>query len=142
MPRGINFKKIGEALAAGSTKGDALIAGGYSNTTAKRGVKGLSEERQALIDVEYTKALKKNARHLIAASQEHDTEALRHLARGRLIENTIAGKDDGIQSAKTIANLDETGMIKPQIQQGVIIIQAAKLPSFEDCPRLPEGPAN
>jgi hypothetical protein len=46
------------------------------------------------------------------------------LVRGRLLSNTITGKDGGAMSAKILGSDTELNMWTPEFQQGLIILQA------------------
>lgn len=42
--------------------------------------------------------------------------------RGRLLSNTITGKDGGAMSAKILGSETELNMFTPEFQQGVIVL--------------------
>jgi hypothetical protein len=44
--------------------------------------------------------------------------------RGRLLSNTISGKDGGAMSAKILGSDTELNMWQPEMNQGLIILQA------------------
>jgi len=55
-----------------------------------------------------------------------DKETRKYLVRGRLLENTIAGKDGGAMSAKILGSDRELAMWEPELNQGVIVLQAPR----------------
>jgi len=65
------------------------------------------------------KALAALGRQLTAQNQED-------LVRGRLAQNVISGKDGGSHSAKILGSDRRVNMWTPDVQQGLIILQAPK----------------
>src|SRR6185437_2979212 len=114
-------------------------------SSAQRGWASMSKQNKEKVLGERNRFLSRTLKHNMELSDEYDSKALVKIARGALLQNAAERTDKGIQTIKTIASLDETGMIKPQMQTGVIIIQAVNIPAFDSVPnadgtpRLPEG---
>lgn len=109
--------KLAQLLANDTPVGAALIAAGWSETQAMKGW-------GAVPDAVYQK-LPKEAKRLMALGKIHK-DARRDLVRGRLVSNTISGRDGGAQSAKILGSDTELNMWQPELNQGVIILQAPR----------------
>jgi hypothetical protein len=107
--------KLAQLLANDTPVGEALVSAGWSPTQAAKGWEAVPDT--VLI------RLPKKAQKLIAMGKA-DKETRRNLVRGRLVSNTITGKDGGAMSAKILGSDKELGMWEPEINQGLVILQA------------------
>jgi hypothetical protein len=128
-----------EYVANGGKLYSALVAGGYSQSTAKRGKKALSVKTK----IEFEKATKAKLgarnKELIKVSEKVNNKDLRHMVRGGLISNIAEGEDRAIQSLKAAGNLAELQMFAPENIAGVIVINMPQLPSLDSVPRMPNS---
>jgi hypothetical protein len=108
-------KKLASLLAQEVPVGEALREAGWSDRQSMKGW-------DAVPDAVLAK-LPKKARKLIALGKT-DKETRKHLVRGRLVANTIQGKDGGAMSAKILGSDTELNLWQPDFQQGLIILQA------------------
>jgi hypothetical protein len=67
--------------------------------------------------------LGRNSKKLIALG-EVDPKKQEEIVRGRLMDNTIRGKDGGSMSAKILGSDKRVNMWQPEVQQNVLILQA------------------
>ena len=108
-------RKLGSLLANDVPVGQALREAGWSERQSAKGW-------EAVPDCVLVK-LPKKAHKLIALGKT-DKETRRNLVRGRLLENTISGKDGGAMSAKILGSDSELNLWTPEYQQGVIVLNA------------------
>lgn len=106
-------KKLASLLAQEVPVGEALRQAGWSD---RQSTKGWASVPDAVLA-----QLPKKARKLIALGKT-DKETRKHLVRGRLVANTIAGKDGGAMSAKVLGSDSELNMWQPETMQGWIIL--------------------
>lgn len=71
----------------------------------------------------------------LTAQQQENT------VRGALFANVAAGKDQAVNSLKMLGQDRRVDMWKPESAQGVIVIQAASIPSFDGVPSVAIVPA-
>ena len=64
----------------------------------------------------------RNAKKLIKLG-EVDPKVQEKIVRGRLMENTIRGKDAGSMSAKILGSDKRVNMFTPEVQQNVLVLQ-------------------
>lgn len=107
--------KLARLLTQDVPVGEALVAAGWSPTQALKGW-------DAVPDAVFTK-LPAKAKKLIALGKA-DRETRRNLVLGRLVSNTISGRDAGSMSAKILGSRTELNMWQPELNQGLIILQA------------------
>jgi hypothetical protein len=107
-------KKLGALLGEGVPVTKALLQAGWSEAQA---AKGWAKVPNAVIST-----LPKTAQRLAALGRT-DKETRKDLIRGRLLDNTLKGKDGGAQSAKYLGADTELNMWQPDVQQGLIVIQ-------------------
>jgi hypothetical protein len=107
--------KLAQLLANDTPVGAALIAAGWSPTQALKGW-------DAVPDAVFTK-LPKKAQRLVALGKT-DKDTRRNLVRGRLVSNTISGKDGGAMSAKILGSDKELAMWEPESQTGIVVLSA------------------
>lgn len=97
------------------TYGEALLEAGYSELQGKKG-------RAAVPDCVW-RNLGRNSKKLIALG-EVDPKMQEKIVRGRLMDNTIRGKDGGAMSAKILGSDKRVAMWTPEQQNNVLILQA------------------
>jgi len=107
-------KKLATLLAQNVPVGEALREAGWSE---RQSMKGWDAVPDAVVA-----ALPKKAKRLMALGKM-DKENRKHLVRGRLVQNTISGKDGGSMSAKILGSDTELNLWTPEFQQGLIILQ-------------------
>ena len=108
-------KKLAQLLSNDTPVGEALRTAGWSPTQAAKGW-------EAVPDLVLAK-LPAKAKKLVALGKT-DKETRRNLVRGRLLSNTITGKDGGAMSAKILGSETELNMWQPEMNQGLIILHA------------------
>jgi hypothetical protein len=59
--------------------------------------------------------------------EELTPERQQNAIRGRLYENVILGVDKGVQSAKVLGADKRVSMWQPDVQTGLVVLQAPKL---------------
>jgi len=106
-------KKLAQLLANDMPVGEALVSAGWSPTQA---LKGWASVPDAVFVT-----LPKKARRLVAMGKA-DKDTRRNLVRGRLVSNTISGKDGGAMSAKILGSDTELNMWQPEMNQGLVIL--------------------
>jgi hypothetical protein len=106
-------KKLAQLLANDTPVGEALVSAGWSPTQALKGW-------DAVPDAVFV-TLPKKAKKLVALGKA-DKDTRRNLVRGRLISNTISGKDGGAMSAKILGSDTELNMWQPEMNQGLVIL--------------------
>lgn len=135
MPRKkIDYIKIGREYAKHGNLKEAMVTGGFSSTSASRGLDSMSEKGKEIFAEASTKQVEKSNAVAIRLSEKMGTEKLRHAARGHLIQNMGERTDKGIQTLKTIAQLAETSMLNPENVTGVMVIHMP--PAFSPGGRL------
>lgn len=107
--------RLTSLLANDVPVGEALREAGWSHRQSMKGW-------QAVPDLVIAK-LPKKAQKLIALGKT-DKEARKNLVRGRLISNTITGKDGGAMSAKILGSESELNMWQPDTQVGLMVLNA------------------
>lgn len=107
-------KKLASLLAQDVPVGEALRQAGWSERQSMKGWDAVPDK--VLV------RLPKKAQRLVALGKT-DKETRKHLVRGRLITNTIQGKDGGAMSAKILGSDTELNLWTPEFQQGLIILQ-------------------
>jgi hypothetical protein len=107
--------KLASLLAQEVPVGEALRDAGWSPKQAAKGW-------ESVPDLVIAK-LPKKAQKLITLGKT-DKEARKNLVRGRLVSNTISGKDGGAMSAKILGSESELNMWTPDFQTGIIVLNA------------------
>src|SRR6185312_9433083 len=111
-----------EYIANGGKLYGAMVAGGYTQATAKRGKKSLSAKTKVEFEKLLAKKLDAQLKGFVDISEKIDNKKLRHAVRGGLISNIANGEDRAIQSLKAAGNLSELNMFAPELNTGVIIL--------------------
>lgn len=106
--------QLARLLAQDTPVGEALRAAGWSERQSAKGW-------EAVPDAVLVK-LPAKAKRLIALGKS-DKDTRRNLVRGRLVSNTITGKDGGAQSAKILGSDKELSMWEAESQTGVVVLQ-------------------
>lgn len=104
-----------ERMNPGDSLKKVLMDAGYSEQTANRGWEAVPNRALKLLS-------RKGLR--LKALGEIDAETQEKLVRGRLVYNTIKGKDAGVLSAKALGQDKRISMFAPDVQAGVIVIAA------------------
>ena len=107
--------KLAQLLSNDVPVSKALVAAGWSPTQAAKGW-------EAVPDAVLVK-LPKKAQKLIALGKA-DKDTRMNLVRGRLVSNTISGKDGGAMSAKILGSDKELSMWEAESQTGVVVLTA------------------
>lgn len=97
----------------GTTLKKALLDAGYSESTSCRGLESIPNRVVKLM-------AKKGIR--LRELGNIDAQTQEQLVRGRLVYNTIKGKDAGVLSAKALGSDRRVNMFIPDIQTGVVVI--------------------
>lgn len=108
-------KKAAENLAKGMSITEAMRDAGYSPGMSNNGMQKVPLTVQAL-------GVKGSS--VWQAGKGMGIDDLKHLAIGRLVLNTIEGKDGGVMSAKTLGSHRELNLWTPESQVGVIVVNA------------------
>ena len=108
------YKKLGSLLAMDTPVGEALREAGWSHRQSMKGWDAVPNKVFA--------QLPRKAQRLVALGRDTGKEVRKHIVRGRLIENALAGKDGGAMSAKILGSDSELNMWQPDIQAGLVIL--------------------
>jgi hypothetical protein len=123
-------RKAAEGLARGLKPAQALRAAGFSETTVKRGPKGINHMIRA--------ELKTLGRKYIELGRDLSPQDQEDLVRGRLAHNAIIGTDKGAVSAKQLGADKRIAMWQPDSQVGVVVLQAPQMRQINhEVPILP-----
>ncbi|HSZ00308.1 MAG TPA: hypothetical protein VK788_12475 [Terriglobales bacterium] len=109
------YPDMAKKLAKGIRPRDVLIEAGYSETQARKGWSAVPDGVKLLLPA-------KGKRLMNLGSVDPQTR--RKLVRGRLVDNVIKGKDGGSMSAKILGSDSELNMWMPEMNQGLIILNA------------------
>lgn len=105
---------ISEQVSKGKLKiGEALISAGYSRAQAAKGWDSVPDAVKRMLPQKAMKLIKLG---------NVDPKTQEKIVRGRLVENTLKGKDGGSMSAKILGSDKRLNMWQPEIQQGVVIL--------------------
>lgn len=115
----------------GSVKTSALAAG-YSENVASMGLKSMPKSVRT-----YVLTRRKKLSKLAQLARQIDANEQENIVRGSLLANVAAGKDQAVNSLKLLGQDKRVAMFTPDSQTGVIVIQAAPIPSIESVPRIP-----
>lgn len=119
----------------GSVKTSALAAGYSPNVAAM----GLTNMPQAIRT--YVQTRRKKLSKIAQLACGVDPKTQEDIVRGALLANVAAGKDQAVNSLKMLGQDRRVDMWKPESAQGVIVIQAASIPSFDGVPSVAIVPA-
>lgn len=120
-------KKFAEAFKETGDLNSSMIAAGYSEKSARQGKARLSNAcLAALMDEGIT---------LGKTIKPEDRAAW---VRGKLLQNTIDGKDVAVKSLELLGKDKEVQMFTPDSQVGVIILQAPEMGQLKEPPPMPE----
>jgi hypothetical protein len=121
------FKR--EYRKSGSVRSSALAAG-YSKNVANSGLAHLPKNIKT-----YVLTRQKKLSKLAQLARNVTPEDQEMTVRGALLANVAQGKDQAVNSLKLLGQDKRVSMFTPDSVNGVIVIQAAPIPSF---PTLPE----
>lgn len=99
----------------------AMMNAGYTEYTANNGMASIPKRVLQLIARKGVKFVELGK--MDAATQEQ-------LVRGRLVYNTIQGKDSGVMSAKALGSDRRVNMFTPETQVGVVLVQTSESKSI------------
>jgi len=119
------FKK---SLASGEKLYSAMISAGFPKSVAKQGVRRLPKP--------FLKALVAEKRRHIELAKTFSPEELNNYVMGGLISNTMQGEDIAVRSYELIGKHKSVDAWRADSATGVIVIQAAPIPSFDNIPQL------
>ncbi len=109
-----------------------MLVAGYSQNSANMGLKTLPKNLQT-----YVLTRRKKLAKLAQIAHEFDAKEQENVVRGALLANVAAGKDQACKSLELLGKDKRVSMFQADSQTGIIVIQAASLPSFEGVPKLP-----
>jgi hypothetical protein len=107
--------KAAHNLTMGMSIRNALMSAGYSQKTANKGMAGIPKK--------VLKLMGRGARNMLALGKI-SAEDQEQLVRGRLVYNTIAGSDKGVNSAYRLGQDKRVNMFQPENQTGIVILNA------------------
>jgi hypothetical protein len=110
--------KTAELLRAGESIRSAMTKAGYSINSSSSGIASIPKGVMHLLG-------KKESRNLLELGKI-DAGQQEELVRGRLVWNTIQGKDAGAMSAKLLGSDRRINMFVPDMQTGVIVVTQPK----------------
>src|SRR5690348_580402 len=114
----------------GSVRSSALAAG-YSQNVANMGLQSLPKAVRT-----YVLTRQKKLSKLAQLARNVTPEDQEMTVRGALLANVAAGKDQAVNSLKLLGQDKRVAMFTPDSATGVIVIQAAPIPSFDNVPGL------
>jgi hypothetical protein len=124
------IKKFASAVSKGRTLQAAMLEAGYAPTTARRGKAALSKPMW--------EALASESNKLELLGRKISPERQANLVRGRLVLNTLRGRDNGSQSAKLLGADRRISMWQPESQVGLVVLQAPQVRKImHEVPILP-----
>lgn len=106
-------QKLAQLIKEGTPVCKALLEAGWPASQARKGKSAIPKAVLRMLTPKVKKLL--DLGNIDANVQEK-------LARGRLVHNTIEGKDSGSMSAKLLGSDKRVNMFIPDIQQGLIIL--------------------
>ena len=106
------------------------MSAGYSEATSNRGWESVPNN--------VVKLLARKGIRLIELGKI-DAQRQEELVRGRLVYNTIKGKDSGVLSAKALGSDRRVNMFQPDVQAGIVVINTPT-PALENKAKLLEDP--
>ena len=102
------IKRFASAVSKGHSLQRAMLDAGYAPSTARRGKAGLSKPMW--------EALARESNKLELLGRKISPERQENLVRGRLVLNTLRGRDNGSQSAKLLGADRRISMWQPESQ--------------------------
>ena len=110
--------KLKTELADGKPLKTAMLNAGYSAHTARQGVAGIPKVVLA--------AMGKDGMKYAELGKALDPKTQEHLVRGMLAFNVMRREDKGVLSAKALGSDRSVNMWTPDIQTGVVILEAPR----------------
>lgn len=112
----------------GSVKTSALAAG-YSDKVASMGITNMPKAIRS-----YVLTRRKKLSKLALLGSQITPEEHENIARGAYFANIAAGKDQATQSIRLAMQDKRVSMLTQESATGVIVINAAPIPSFDSIP--------
>lgn len=110
-----NHRKVAETLESGASLKDALLAGGYSESMAARGMSTVQSSGPLIRILVETG-------HYSGLSAQLAPEDIKDFVAGKLVENAVDGKDRAPQSLKMLGSIKGVDMFQQeQIIGGMIL---------------------
>jgi hypothetical protein len=110
-----NHPKVAEVLNAGASLKDALLAGGYTDTMASRGMATVNQSAPLI------RVLTETGQYA-GLSAQLNPERIKDFVTGHLVENIADGKDKAPQSLKMLGSIKGVDMFQAeQIIGGMIL---------------------
>ena len=122
-------RALAKALATAAPIMPTMIEHGYSPSVARLGIRGVPRVVLALMPPES---------NLVSLGQINPNQQ-EELVRGRLVYNTLRGTDKGVLSAKALGSDRRVNMFTPDIQTGIVVINAPNT-AVEDRSKLLDAP--
>jgi hypothetical protein len=111
-----HHKIFAKQMVAGNSIKQSMIAAGYSEKQASKG--------KAAVSNKMLKALAAEGYKMADFGKQFSMDELKNIAIGRLVTNSITGKDGGVMSAKTLGSHRDLNLWTPEQMAGVIVLQA------------------
>lgn len=86
----------------------------------------------------YVLTRQKKLSKLAQLAHEYNAQEQENVVRGALLANVAAGKDQAVNSLKLLGQDKRVAMFTAESTTGIIVIQAAQIPSF-DVPKVIDG---
>lgn len=107
----------------------AMLAHGYSESMSRLGIRGVPRTVLALMPKESN----------LVSLGKINPGLQEEIVRGRLVYNTLIGSDKGVLSAKALGSDRSVNMFTPDIQTGIVVINAPQA-AAEDRSKLLDAP--
>ena len=120
--------KAAKNMAEGMSIRQSMLDAGYSASTAEQGLRAVPATVLALMPQES---------NLVDLGRALTPEQQENLVRGRLMLNTIKGKDCGVASAYRLGQDKRVNMFTPENQTGVVVLNVNALPEKDG--KVPEN---
>ncbi len=119
-------RDVARALRRGVTGREALLEGGYSESSAQKGITEMQKRTPALAQAIHEETMQQ-ARELIA-KQDHNLSKteLEQLVEAVLIRNSLNGEGDkkgSSYAAKLLGSLSRVNLFEPDISVGVLAME-------------------
>jgi len=122
------FKKV--YRKTGSVRSSALAAG-YSENVASMGLTNMPKHIRS-----YVLTRRKKLSKISQLAHGLTPEEQEKIVIGGLLANVASGKDQAVNSLKLLGQHKSVAMFTPDSATGVIVINAAPIPSFDNIPGL------
>jgi hypothetical protein len=126
-------KAVVKALKAGASIKDALLTGGYTESSAKRGYAMIAGSKPL------RKAIRRSGMRLMDVGRGVSDKDIEYLIRGRLVENIQEGVDEAVHSVKVAGQM--IGILQDEKVQVAVIMPPAFAQAVEPDLKQLEAPA-